>query len=74
MIYDKDGNQLEFLDILTLANSIVSFKSIGEAEKRNKEIDRAITELRQHLSAVEDKIDAILNILVDAILNILQEK
>ena len=63
MIYDKDGNQLEFLDILTLANSIVSFKSIGEAEKRNKEIDRAITELRQHLSAVEDKIDAILNIL-----------
>lgn len=63
MIYDKDGNQLEFLDILTLASSIVSFKSIGEAEKRNKEIDRAITELRQHLSAVEDKIDAILNIL-----------
>lgn len=63
MIYDKDGNQLEFLDILTLANSIVSFKSISEAEKRNKEIDRAITELRQHLSAVEDKIDAILNIL-----------
>lgn len=63
MIYDKDGNQLEFLDILTLASSIVSFKSISEAEKRNKEIDRAITELRQHLSAVEDKIDAILNIL-----------
>lgn len=63
MIYDKDGNQLEFLDILTLASSIVSFKSIGEAEKRNKEIDRAITELHQHLSAVEDKIDAILNIL-----------
>ena len=63
MIYDKDGNQLEFLDILTLANSIVSFKSISEAEKRNKEIDRTITELCQHLSAVEDKIDAILNIL-----------
>lgn len=63
MIYDKDGNQLEFLDILSLASSIVTFKSIGEAERRNKEIDRAITELRQHLFAVEDKIDAILNIL-----------
>ena len=63
MIYDKDGNQLEFLDILSLATSIVTFKSIGEAERRNKEIDRAITELRQHLFAVEDKIDTILNIL-----------
>ena len=63
MIYDKDGNQLEFLDILTLASSIVSFKSIGEGERRNRNLDRAITELRQHLSAVEDKIDAILNIL-----------
>ena len=63
MIYDKDGNQLEFLDILSLASSIVTFKSIGEAERRNKEIDRAITELRQHLFAVEDKIDTILNIL-----------
>lgn len=63
MIYDKDGNQLEFLDILSLASSIVTFKSIGEGERRNKEIDRAITELRQHLFAVEDKIDTILNIL-----------
>lgn len=63
MIYDKDGNQLEFLDILTLANSIVSFKSIGEGERRNRNLDRAITELRHHLFAVEDKIDAILNIL-----------
>ena len=63
MIYDKDGNQLEFLDILTLASSIVWFKSIGEAERRDKYIDRDIGEMRQHLFAVEDKIDTILNIL-----------
>ena len=63
MIYDKDGNQLEFLDILTLASSIVWFKSIGEAERRDRNLDGAITELRQHLFAVEDKIDTILNIL-----------
>lgn len=63
MIYDKDGNQLEFLDILTLANSIVSFKSIGEGERRARNLDRTIIELRQHLFVVEDKIDAILNIL-----------
>ena len=63
MIYDKDGNQLEFLDILTLASSIVWFKSIGEAERRYKYIDRDISEMRQHLFAVEDKIDTILNIL-----------
>ena len=63
MIYDKDGNQLEFLDILTLASSIVWFKYIGEAERRDKYIDRDIGEMRQHLFAVEDKIDTILNIL-----------
>ena len=63
MIYDKDGNQLEFLDILTLASSIVWFKSIGEGERRDRSLDGAITELRQHLFAVEDKIDTILNIL-----------
>ena len=63
MIYDKDGNQLEFLDILTLASSIVWFKYIGEAERRDRNLDGAITELRQHLFAVEDKIDTILNIL-----------
>lgn len=63
MLYDKDGNQLEFLDILTLANSIVSFKSIGEGERRARNLDRTIIELRQHLFAVEDKIDAILKIL-----------
>ena len=63
MIYDKDGNQLEFLDILTLASSIVWFKSIGEGERRDRNLDMAITELRQHLFAVEDKIDTILNIL-----------
>ena len=63
MIYDKDGNQLEFLDILTLASSIVWFKSIGEGERRDRNLDSAITELRQHLFAVEDKIDTILNIL-----------
>ena len=63
MIYDKDGNQLEFLDILTLASSIVWFKSIGEGERRDRKLDGAITELRQHLFAVEDKIDTILNIL-----------
>ena len=63
MIYDKDGNQLEFLDILTLASSIVWFKSIGEGERRDRNLDGAITELRQHLFAVEDKIDTILNIL-----------
>ena len=63
MIYDKDGNQLEFLDILTLASSIVWFKSIGEGERRDRNLDRAITELRQHLFAVEDKIDIILNTL-----------
>ena len=63
MIYDKDGNQLEFLDILTLASRIVWFKSIGEGERRDRNLDGAITELRQHLFAVEDKIDTILNIL-----------
>lgn len=63
MIYDKDGNELGFLDILSLASSIVWFKSIGEAEIRDKHLDRDIGELRQHLFAVEDKIDTILNIL-----------
>lgn len=63
MIYDKDGNQLEFLDILSLASSIVWFKSISEAEARDRHIDRDISELRQHLFAVEDKIDTMLNIL-----------
>ena len=63
MIYDKDGNQLEFLDILTLASSIVWFKSIGEGERRDRNLDGAITELCQHLFFFFFKIDTILNIL-----------
>ncbi len=63
MNYNGDGNELDFLDILSLASSIVWFKSIGEAERRDKYIDRDIGEMRQHLFAVEDKIDTILNIL-----------
>ena len=63
MNYNGDGNELDFLDILSLASSIVWFKSIGETERRDKYIDRDIGEMRQHLFAVEDKIDTILNIL-----------
>lgn len=63
MNYNGDGNELDFLDILSLASSIVWFKSIGEGERRDRNLDRDIGELRQHLFAVEDKIDTILNIL-----------
>lgn len=63
MLFDGDGNQLEFLDVLSLASTIVWFKSIMEGEKRDKHIDEDIEILRTHLFQVEDKVDRILEIL-----------
>ena len=60
---DGNGNELDFLDILSLASSIVWFKSIMDSEKRGAHLNQDLGFLREHLFAVEDKVDTILNIL-----------
>lgn len=65
MLCDENGNPLEFLDILSVASTIVWFKSIVETEQRSANMSKDIDFLKSGLLTLENKIDRMLEILIE---------